>query len=189
MGNLIQNQAIIHNNITDIENISYGTLNFSNINNDRVHKNHNYIYNKFSHKYRNLKLLHQNLQGFCNKTDEFLYSLSSNSPQVICITEHHSKMEKLVNVNFGYYTLGAFFCRQTYKHRGVCILVPKKIQYFTIDLDKFNMEKDFEVCALKLNFLSNSFTIICLDRSPTGNFSCFIDQLESLLNKIYKTSD
>ena len=120
MGNLIQNQAIIHNNITDIKNISYGATNFANVNNDRVHKNHNYIYHNFSHKYSNLKLLHQYLWGFYNKRDEFLNSLSSNSPQVICITERHSKMEELVNVNSGYYTLGAFFCRQTWRCMYSC---------------------------------------------------------------------
>ena len=36
-------------------------------------------------------------------------------------------------------------------------LFQKKIQYFTIDLDKFNIEKDFEVCALKLNFVVKQF--------------------------------
>jgi len=41
---------------------------------------------------------------------------------------------------------------------------------------------------LKLNVLSNSFTIICVYRSPTGNFAYFLNQLESILNKIYKTS-
>ena len=58
----------------------------------------------------------------------------------------------------------------------------------TVNLDQYNKEKDFETCALKLNVLSNSFTIICVYRSPTGNFAYFLNQLESILNKIYKTS-
>jgi exonuclease III len=40
----------------------------------------------------------------------------------------------------------------------------------------------------QLNILSNSFTIICIYRSPTGNFFYFLHQLETILNKIYKTS-
>jgi len=41
---------------------------------------------------------------------------------------------------------------------------------------------------LQLCILSSSFTIICIFRSPTGNFTYFLNQLESILNKIYKTS-
>jgi hypothetical protein len=98
------------------------------------------------------------------------------------------RIEEIRNVNFSQYTLGASFCRQTYSHGGVCNFVPKNIQFYTINLDQYNKEKDFEICALKLNILSNSFTIICIYRSPTGNFFYFLNQLESILNKIYKTS-
>jgi len=41
---------------------------------------------------------------------------------------------------------------------------------------------------LKLRLLSSRFTIICIYRSPTGNFTYFLNQLESILNKLYKTS-
>jgi len=40
-------------------------------------------------------------------------SLSSNAPQVNCLTEHHLMTEEIGNVNLGQYTLGATFCRQT----------------------------------------------------------------------------
>jgi hypothetical protein len=98
------------------------------------------------------------------------------------------KKEELGIVNFSHYTLGAFFCRQSASHGGVGIFVPKNIQHYTIDLDSFNNEKDFEVCALKLNILSISFMIICIYRSQTGNFFYFIHQSESILNKIYQSS-
>jgi exonuclease III len=96
--------------------------------------------------------------------------------------------EEIRNVNFNQYTLGASFCRQTYSDGGVCIFVPKNIQFYTINLDQYNKDKDLEISALKLNILSNSFTIICIYRSPIGNFSYFLNQLESILNKIYKIS-
>ena len=91
-------------------------------------------------------------------------------------------------VNLGQYTLGATFCRQTYKHGGVCIYVSKDIQFNTINLDQFNKEKDLEICALNLHLLSSSFTIICIYRSPTGNFTYFLNQLASILSKWYETS-
>jgi len=79
--------------------------------------------------------------------------------------------EQIGNVNLGQYTLGASFCRQTYKHRGAGIYVSKDIQFNTINLDQYNKQKDLEIYALKL--LSSSFTIICIYRSPTGNFTYF----------------
>jgi len=96
--------------------------------------------------------------------------------------------EEIGNVNLGQYTLGATFCRQTYKHGGVCIYISNDIQFNTIDLDQYNKEKDLEICALKLYLLASNFTTICIYRSPTGNFTYFLNQLESILNEMYKTS-
>jgi exonuclease III len=70
----------------------------------------------------------------------------------------------------------------------ICIYVSKDIQFNAINLDQYNKEKDLEICALKLRLLSSSFTVICIYRSPTGNFSYFLNQLESILKKMYKTS-
>jgi len=81
--------------------------------------------------------------------------------------------EETGNINSGQYTLGATFSRQTYKHEGVCIYVLKDIQFNTINLDQYNKDKDLEICVLKLCLLSSSFTIICIYRSPIGNFTYF----------------
>jgi hypothetical protein len=103
--------------------------------------------------------------------------LSPNAPQVICLTEHHMKIEEIGNVNLGQYTLGATFCRQTHKHGGLCIYVSKHIQFNTISLDQYNKEKDLEICALKLHILSSSLTTICIYRSPTENFTYFFKSI------------
>jgi exonuclease III len=134
-------------------------------------------------------ILHQNIRRIFNKVDEFLNSVSPKAPQVICLSEHHLRTEEISNVNFNQYTLGASLCRQTYSHGGVCVFVHKNMQFNNTNLDQYNKEKDLEICALKLNIVSNNFTIICLHRSPTGNFSYFLNQLESILNKVYKTSN
>ena len=132
-------------------------------------------------------LLHQTIRGISNKIDEFRISLSSNAPQVICLTEHHLMTEQIGNEYLGQYTLGATFCRQTYEHGGVCIYVSKDIQFNNINLE-YNKEKGLEIWALKLRLLSSSFTTICIYRSPTGNFTYFFNQSESILKKLYKTS-
>jgi exonuclease III len=71
---------------------------------------------------------------------------------------------------------------------GVCIFISNKICFDVINLDQFIKEKDLEICALKICLLNNSFKIICIYRSPTGDFSYFLNQLESILKKIFKTS-
>ena len=191
MVNLITNQTDGNNLFNVNRHISCKTSEYFKLNYDTVYKNHNQLPNNFTYDdYNTTKfmLLHQNIRGIYNKIDEFLISLSSNAPQVICLTEHDLMTEQIGNVNLGQYTLGASFCRQTYKHEGACTYVSKDIQFNTINLYQYNKEKDLEICALKLCLLSSSFTIICIYRSPTGNLTYFLNQLESILNKLYKTS-
>jgi len=131
---------------------------------------------------------HQNVRGLSHKIDEFLISLLPNSPQILCLTENHLQNEEIANVKLDQYTLGAQFCIQTYKQGGVCIYVSNDIQFSTINLEQHNSEKDLEICTLKVHIPSNSFIIICISRSPLRNFNYFLNQLESILNKIYKVS-
>jgi len=161
------------------------------LNYNTVYKNYNKSFNNFSYDHCNTNkftISHHNIRGLCNKSNEFLNSLPPNAPQVICLTERHLRAEEIRNVYLNQFTLGVSFCRQIYSCGGVCIFVSKNIQFYTTNLVQYNKEKDFEICALKLHISSNSFTIICIHRSPTGNFSYLLNQLELILNKIYKTS-
>jgi hypothetical protein len=99
--------------------------------------------------------------------------------------KHHLRSDEISTINFSQYTVGISFCRHIY---SPCVLVHKNIQFHTVNLDQFNKEKDHEICALKLKLMSKNFTIICICTSPTGNFSYFLNQLESVLNKLHKTS-
>ena len=60
-------------------------------------------------------VFHQNIYGLLNKKEELLHSLTRNSTQIICITEHHLIDEELEGISFYSYTLGAKFSRQTHK--------------------------------------------------------------------------
>jgi exonuclease III len=96
--------------------------------------------------------------------------------------------EEIGNVNLCQYTLGVTFCGKTYKHGGEGIYVSKNIQFNTINLDQYNKENYQEICALNLRILSSSFIVIWIYRSPKGDLTYFLNKLESILNKIYKTS-
>ena len=153
--------------------------------------NYNNIFNNSTFDDHNLtksSLFHQNIRGIYNKIDERLLSLPPNLPQIICITEHHLKTEQLGNIILDQYTLGTAFCRQEYRKGGACIYVLKDIEYNTINLEQYNKEKDLEICDLKIQISSNTFIIICIYRSPTGNFTYFLQLLEFNLSKLYKTN-
>jgi hypothetical protein len=70
----------------------------------------------------------------------------------------------------------------------VCIYISKNICFNAINLDQYIKEKDLEICAFKLWLLSSNFTVICIYRSPTGDLTYFLNQLESIFNKTCKTS-
>jgi hypothetical protein len=152
-----------------------------------VHRNHNHLSNNSSNdcdKSNDFTIFHQNVRGIYNKIDELLISLIPNTPQVLFLTEHHLRTDEIRLVNLGQYTLGAHFCRQTHKQGGVCIYISNDIQFNIINLNQYNREKDLEICVVNIRLPSNSITVICIYRSPTGNFNYFLNQLESALNKI-----
>jgi hypothetical protein len=136
-----------------------------------------------------LVIYHQNIRGISSKIDEFLTSLCSNRPQIICLTEYHLKTEEINNTNMDQYILGTSFCRKQYRCGGVCIYILKSLQFSAINLEKYYKEKDFEICGLKLSIQTYNFTIICLYRSPTGDFTHFLTQLEIILNEFYNISN
>jgi hypothetical protein len=146
-----------------------------------VHKNH--LPNNLSYdncKANNFRIHYQNIRGISHKIDKFLILLLHNAPRVLCLSEHHLRTEERENVNLGQYTLGAQFCRQTYKQGGISMYVTNDIQFNIINLDQYSREKDLEICALKICLLSNKLAVICIYKSPTGNFTYSLNQLESI---------
>jgi len=152
------------------------------------HKNCKQAFDSVNEKHllKNFLIIHQNICGILRKTDEFLIPLLEISPQVLCLSEHHLGIDEINKINFSPYTLRAQYCHRYYKKGGVAIFVNNNIQSNIIDLEQFCKEKDLEVRALRISLPQKSLIIICIYRSPTGNFKYFINQLEAILNKIYK---
>jgi len=140
------------------------------------------------HSLTNFKIVHQNVRGITHKTEELLISLSQVNPQVLCLIEHHLRHEEISIINLGQHTLGAYYCRRNFKQGGVSIFILNNILFDVIDLEQFNKEKDFEICALKIQIMSTYLIVLCVYRSPSGNFPYFLTQLEIVLNKLYKIS-
>jgi len=134
------------------------------------------------------KIFHQNIRGLARKTDELISHLLPYAPHVLCLTEHHLRNEEICSTHIDSYTLGGNFCREKFRQGGVCIYVANDIQFNTINLNQHIREKDLEICAINIHLPSRRLTLICIYRSPSGNFNYFITELESVLNKLHKVS-
>jgi len=133
-------------------------------------------------------IYHQNIRGLKGKINEFLLSLPAAAPHLICFTEHHLKDYELVNTHIPNYTLGANYCRKNLKQGGVCIYVHESLKFSNINLLKYSNERDIEIAATQLNIHRIKVIIICIYRAPCGNFECFLNKLEIILNSLYKHS-
>jgi len=71
--------------------------------NNNIHKDHEQSNKKpvLNKQNKNsFTVFHQNICGLLNKKEELLNSLTINSPQIICITEHHLINEELEGTTF-----------------------------------------------------------------------------------------
>ena len=87
----------------------------------------------------------------------------------MCLTEHHLNDQEINLTGFDQYKLGAKFCREHHKNGGSCIFVHESINFNTIPTDHIYKEKNFEICATKLDFFKTNVIIIVIYRSPSGD--------------------
>jgi exonuclease III len=135
-----------------------------------------------------LILIHQNIRGLSSKINEFTSKLTlvNINPQVICFSVHHMMESNLCFLNISNYNLSISFCRQTYRKGCVCIYVKDNICYKSLDLTRFCEEKNLEVCATQIRSMTNQQIIICMYRSPSGNFYQFLKVLDTMLMSLYQ---
>jgi exonuclease III len=137
----------------------------------------------------NFKIFHQNVRGLSGKVEELLFSLANdNYPHILCITEHHMRLEEINITNLEQYNLGTFYCRYKFKQGGVSIYIKNGVKFEIIDLKQFCKDKDLEICALRVKHSLADLIILCVYRSPSGDFYYFMTQIEVVLNTLYKIS-
>jgi len=117
--------------------------------------------------------------------DELTNSLSLDYPQIMCLTEHHLKDYEIDNLPIHHFKLGSKYCRHKFKNGGECIFIHEDLEFFSILLDKYCKAKDIEVCAIKLNITPIQLIILAICRSPSGNITNFLKNLDSVLNTWY----
>jgi exonuclease III len=103
----------------------------------------------------------------------------------MCLTKHHLKDYESDYLPIDQFKLGSKFCRHEFKNGGVCIFVHEDLDFFSISLDKYCKEKDIEVCAVRLKITPIQLIILVIHRPPSGNFTNFLKNVDSILNTWY----
>jgi hypothetical protein len=131
------------------------------------------------------KIFHQTIGGMKSKVDELSNSLFPDYLHIMCLTEHHLKDYKIDHLPIYHFKLGSKFCRHVFKNGEVFIFIHEGLEFFIISLDKYCKENDIEVCAVQLNTTSINLIILAINKSPLGNFTNFLKNLDSVLNTWY----
>ena len=132
-----------------------------------------------------LKLFHQNIRGLRGKTSELLCHLHQDLPHLVCFSEHHlfqSEADDFINIEN--YSIEAKNCKRKLQKGGVSIFIKSHLQFTTLNLDKYCVDQDTDVCELKLDSTFLNIYILVIYRSPVGNFNTFVTQLEKIRQKL-----
>lgn len=114
----------------------------------------------------NTSLLFCIAQSLRNKILELDMFLRPISVKVLCVYEHWLTHDGYIYFKPDGYEFGSIYCRENIKH-GSVIFVSNDTSLEIIDVQKFRVDKRFEVCAIKLKDLK--LFVTCLYRTPDGD--------------------
>ena len=83
-----------------------------------------------------------------------------------------------------HYIIGAHYCRTNHAKGGVVIYIHSSLKSTAINLVKYCMEKNIEICAVKLEIQTSFFCITAVYRSPSGNFNRFLETIDAVLQSL-----
>ncbi|GFG31309.1 hypothetical protein Cfor_12872 [Coptotermes formosanus] len=66
------------------------------------------------------------------------------------------------------------------------MLIKLNLESDAIDLTQYCIEKVIEACAVQIKVGFHSVILLCIYRSPSGNFGEFVEQLDRILKYLYK---
>jgi exonuclease III len=140
-------------------------------------------------KCRNQKtvVLHQNVCSLRLKTTELEVLLCSELKyvDVLCLTGHWQSNHKLNCINTTDFKLVSAFCRSSSDHGGSDIYVTDSLE--TKEISCFTGISDEKIFEMSLTEMSEYILlIVCVYRSPDGQFDKLLHKLELIINKLLK---
>ena len=69
-------------------------------------------------------------------------NMQGKATSITSTSKHHLNQHEINLIQMDSYTLGASFCRNSFKMGGVCIFVNKNLNFINTDVQKFSHERD-----------------------------------------------
>lgn len=138
----------------------------------------------------NIKIIHVNVQGVINKTNQIEVIIDTVRPTFLCLSEHWCTVQQLDTVVFKDYRVVASYCREMHIHGGTLILARRDVDVVCESLFKdMSCEINIECSCVKFRVYDRKYCLLTVYRSPSGRFDIFIDKLVLLLNRATIISD
>lgn len=106
--------------------------------------------------------------------------------KILCLAEVWFNSDSYNTFYFTNYQLAAHFYRRNRLRGGVGIWLRRNLNFETLNLEKFCIELDVEVCGVMCEIGSHELIVLCCYRSPDGNFDIFLNVLNDVLHSLYK---
>lgn len=137
-------------------------------------------------KWSKLCIVHLNIQSLNSKVAYVNMLASIESPDVLCLSEHHLPQVQIEKINFSSMFLASNYSRVQNSRGGACILVASKWSDYVRsrpDLMAKNCEFHFETSVVEFTKLNT--IVICVYRSPgRGSRVVFLELLDWVLGQI-----
>jgi hypothetical protein len=106
-------------------------------------------------------------------------NVNVNLEDILCFSEHWLCSEEIPLFNIENYNLVSSYSRTVAKNGGTVIYARKNLLCKKLEVSQFSSEIHCEMCAVTIKEFN--VIIVCVYRSPSGDFKIFCDQLEQSL--------
>jgi hypothetical protein len=114
------------------------------------------------------KIYHQNIREIKGKINEFMLSLLTEAPHLICLKDYETDVTPMSK-----HKLGAKYCRKKFKKWRCLHIHPRSLKIHKHQLQKHCKEQDIEIAAIQLKLNEKNVIIFCVYRAPSGNLVTF----------------
>lgn len=134
---------------------------------------------------KNCLLFLLNCRSIRNKINDLEISLSDCKPYIMCLTETWLKSFEIQSFGINNYNLISNYCRSTNKGGGCGIWCHSTVNATPIDVTEYCIEKDIEICAVKIQIKNLSLLVLNVYRAPDGELEIFLLNLYMILEKLF----
>lgn len=129
---------------------------------------------------KEIKLVHQNIQGISRKELEIELFMNCNNIDILCITEHWLKSHQFL-FNFNNHVIGSSFSRENAIRGGSLILLNNQLTFKERkDIVSLSVERTIELACVEME----QFVVLCVYRPPSSIYDLFEKVMDDVLLKI-----